>query len=94
MLGRLPHGLPAFKIPLIRLDDLEAVITGDIAVALVSFAATSVLSRTYAALAHTDRSNQEMVSLGAASSRPAAAGPDRQRSSRTPVPRQPARGHN
>jgi high affinity sulfate transporter 1 len=67
VLGPLPHGLPALTIPVIGLDDVVPVITGGIAVALVSFADTSVLSRTYAArLRSPVDPNQEMVGLGAA----------------------------
>ena len=57
VLGPLPQGLPAPSLPLIRFDDLVPVLMGGIAVALVSFADTSVLSRTYAARhAHAGRS--------------------------------------
>jgi high affinity sulfate transporter 1 len=88
VLGPLPHGLPALTIPLIGLHDIVPVITGGIAVALVSFADTSVLSRTYAArLRAPVDPNQEMVGLGAANF---AAGffqgfPISSSSSRTPV---------
>src|SRR6185436_3130369 len=44
VLGPLPQGLPAFKIPLISPNDVVPVLIGGIAVALVSFADTSVLS--------------------------------------------------
>jgi high affinity sulfate transporter 1 len=67
VLGSLPRGLPAFTIPIITRDDLLPVLLGGFAVALVSFADTSVLSRTYAA--RTGRfvdPNQEMIGLGAA----------------------------
>jgi high affinity sulfate transporter 1 len=67
VLGALPQGLPGPSIPLIRFDDLAPVISGGLAVALVSFADTSVLSRTYAARLHTSVDpNQEMVGLGLA----------------------------
>jgi high affinity sulfate transporter 1 len=67
VLGSLPQGLPAFDIPWIGIADLEPVVIGGAAVALVSFADTSVLSRTYAARLHRQvDSNQEMVALGAA----------------------------
>jgi high affinity sulfate transporter 1 len=67
VLGALPQGLPAPAIPLIRFDELVPVVTGGLAVALVSFADTSVLSRTYAARLHTPVDpNQEMVGLGLA----------------------------
>ncbi len=67
VLGALPQGLPAFAIPWITADDLVPVLIGGGAVALVSFADTSVLSRTYAARTGTAVDpNQEMVGLGAA----------------------------
>src|SRR5215469_465948 len=52
ILGPLPRGLPMPNLPLISPDDLPKVISGALAVALVSFADTSVLSRTYAARLH------------------------------------------
>ena len=67
VLGSLPQGLPGFAFPLIALDDLVPVLFGGLAVALISFADTSVLSRTYAARAGAAvNPNQEMVGLGAA----------------------------
>ncbi len=65
--GPLARGLPAFSIPAVGVQDLTAVAAGGIAVALVSFADTSVLSRAYAARfgASVDP-NREMVGLGAA----------------------------
>jgi high affinity sulfate transporter 1 len=88
VLGPLPQGLPAFAIPWISSTDVVPVLIGGVAVALVSFADTSVLSRAYAA--RTGRyvdPNQEMVGLGAAN---LAAGffqgfPISSSSSRTPV---------
>jgi len=67
VLGPLPQGLPVFAIPLIGYNDLFPVLIGGCAIALVSFADTSVLSRAYAARlgTHVDP-NQEMVGLGAA----------------------------
>jgi high affinity sulfate transporter 1 len=88
VLGSLPEGLPAFSIPWIGYGDLGPVLIGGAAVALVSFADTSVLSRAYAArLGHHVDPNQEMVGLGAAN---LAAGffqgfPISSSSSRTPV---------
>jgi high affinity sulfate transporter 1 len=88
VLGSLPSGLPGFAIPLIDLADVEAVIVGGFAVALVSFADTSVLSRVYAARTRQPVDpNQEMVGLGVAN---LAAGffqgfPISSSSSRTPV---------
>jgi high affinity sulfate transporter 1 len=88
ILGSLPQGLPAFAIPWITSADIVPVLIGGCAVALVSFADTSVLSRTYAARTGTYVDpNQEMVGLGAAN---LAAGffqgfPISSSSSRTPV---------
>src|SRR5262249_45925460 len=45
VLGTLPQGLPKLAIPLPSFDDIAPVLTGGAAVALVSFADTSVLSR-------------------------------------------------
>jgi len=67
VLGSLPQGLPAFAIPWITYADIGPVLFGGLAVALVSFADTSVLSRVYAARTRTHVDpNQEMVGLGAA----------------------------
>ena len=88
VLGSLPEGLPAPAFPWITPDDLAPVLIGGAAVALVSFADTSVLSRAYAArLGRPVDPNQEMVGLGAAN---LAAGffqgfPISSSSSRTPV---------
>lgn len=88
VLGPLPQGLPRFAIPWITYDDIAPVLMGGAAVALVSFADTSVLSRTYAARTGVRVDpNQEMVGLGAAN---LAAGlfqgfPISSSSSRTPV---------
>jgi high affinity sulfate transporter 1 len=66
-LGPLPRGLPLPRLPLVHVDDLVPILTGGLAVALVSFADTSVLSRTYAARLRTPVDpNQEMVGLGVA----------------------------
>ena len=88
VLGPLPQGLPAFEIPWIGYDDIVPVVIGGAAVAIVSFADTSVLSRSYAARTRTAVDpNQEMIGLGAAN---LAAGffqgfPISSSSSRTPV---------
>ncbi len=67
ILGSLPQGLPGFAIPWIAASDIIPVLLGGCAVALVSFADTSVLSRAYAARTGTKVDpNQEMVGLGAA----------------------------
>ena len=88
VLGPVPQGLPALEIPLIAASDIIPVLIGGFAVAMVSFADTSVLSRVYAArMGHRVDPNQEMVGLGAAN---LAAGffqgfPISSSSSRTPV---------
>lgn len=88
VLGPVPQGLPAFTIPWIGYGDLLHVLIGGCATALVAFADTSVLSRTYAARSGSPVDpNQEMVGLGAAN---LAAGffqgfPISSSSSRTPV---------
>jgi high affinity sulfate transporter 1 len=67
VLGPLPQGLPAPRLPLIHFDDLVPILVGGLAVALVSFADTSVLSRTYAARLRTPVDpNQEVMGLGIA----------------------------
>jgi high affinity sulfate transporter 1 len=67
VLGPLPRGLPAVAVPWTGTGDIMPVLMGGFAIALVSFADTSVLSRTYAArLGERVEPNQEMVGLGAA----------------------------
>jgi high affinity sulfate transporter 1 len=88
VLGPLLQGLPSFVVPLITYNDIGPVLIGGAAIAMVSFADTSVLSRAYAARLGTRVDpNQEMVGLGAANF---AAGffqgfPISSSSSRTPV---------
>src|SRR5262249_5960740 len=88
VLGPLPQGLPPFTVPWVNYADILPVVIGGLAVALVSFADTSVLSRAYAARTGKNvNPNQEMVGLGAAN---LAAGffqgfPISSSSSRTPV---------
>ena len=88
VLGALPPGLPAPRLPLVDAASLGPIITGGVAVALVSFADTSVLSRTYSARLRVPvDASQEMVGLGIAN---LAAGlfqgfPISSSSSRTPV---------
>lgn len=67
VLGELPQGLPRFVLPWLSGVDLATVVLGGVAAALVAFADTSVLSRTYAARtrSYVDP-NQEMLGLGAA----------------------------
>jgi high affinity sulfate transporter 1 len=67
VLGPLPQGLPGFVVPWIDYGDIFPVLLGGCAIALVSFADTSVLSRAYAArLGSRVDANQEMLGLGAA----------------------------
>jgi high affinity sulfate transporter 1 len=88
VLGPLPRGLPLPGIPFISAADVSQVVVGGLTVALVAFADTSVLSRTYAARLRTPVDpNQEMRALGLAN---LAAGffqgfPISSSSSRTPV---------
>ena len=88
VLGPVPQGLPALTIPWIQPGDIVTILIGGVAVAIVAFADTSVLSRTYAARTNTRVDpNQEMIGLGAAN---LAAGffqgfPISSSSSRTPV---------
>src|SRR6476620_10851143 len=88
VLGPVPQGLPEFSVPWLQASDLTTIFAGGFAVAIVAFADTSVLSRTYAARTGTRVDpNQEMVGLGAAN---LAAGffqgfPISSSSSRTPV---------
>ncbi|MGF6859107.1 high affinity sulfate transporter 1 [Paraburkholderia sp. CI3] len=88
VLGKIPQGLPTFALPWVTDADLVKILLGGCAVALISFADTSVLSRTFAARFRSRVDpNQEMVGLGAAN---LAAGlfhgfPISSSSSRTPV---------
>ena len=67
VVGPLPQGLPSFQIPVVSLADLGALAAGAIAITLVSFADTSVLSRTFALRGGYEvDQNQEMIALGAA----------------------------
>ncbi|MFL6863076.1 MAG: SulP family inorganic anion transporter [Allosphingosinicella sp.] len=88
VLGPVPQGLPDFAIPWLRAGDIVPILAGGIAVAIVAFADTSILSRTFAVRTGTRVDpSQEMVALGAAN---LAAGffqgfPVSSSSSRTPV---------
>ncbi|MDH1176475.1 sulfate permease [Achromobacter mucicolens] len=67
VLGEIPQGLPSFAWPWLSNADLVTIVLGGCAVALIAFADTSVLSRTYAARTNTRVDpNQEMVGLGVA----------------------------
>ncbi|MEI6306475.1 MAG: SulP family inorganic anion transporter, partial [Deltaproteobacteria bacterium] len=67
MVGTLPQGLPAIRIPEISFDEFTAIAGGAIAIALVSITDMSVLSRVYALRGgyYVDE-NQELVALGIA----------------------------
>lgn len=67
VVGSVPQGLPAPRIPALALDEWLALLGGAAAIALVSFTDISVLSRTYELRsgAPVDR-NQEFVALGLA----------------------------
>ncbi|MFD4836574.1 SulP family inorganic anion transporter [Achromobacter sp. NPDC058515] len=67
VLGEIPQGLPSFAWPWLSNMDVLKIVLGGCAVAMISFADTSVLSRTYAARTHARVDpNQEMVGLGVA----------------------------
>ncbi|WP_128595131.1 SulP family inorganic anion transporter [Paraburkholderia kirstenboschensis] len=67
VLGTIPQGLPAFALPWASGADIVRIVLGGCAVALIAFADTSVLSRTFAARANTRVDpNQEMIGLGVA----------------------------
>ena len=67
VVGPLPKGLPSFDFPSVSADHLTALVAGAVGIALVSFADTSVLSRTFAVRGgYRVDPNQELVALGAA----------------------------
>ncbi|MCU0486019.1 MAG: sulfate permease [Anaerolineales bacterium] len=67
VLGRLPQGLPVFTLPKFDLAEIQSLLPAAVAIAVVSFADTSVLSRVYAAKTNTHvNPNQEMIGLGLA----------------------------
>jgi high affinity sulfate transporter 1 len=67
VVGPLPKGLPSFAIPSVSASNLQALVAGAVGIALVSFADTSVLSRTFAIRGgYRVDPNQELVALGAA----------------------------
>jgi high affinity sulfate transporter 1 len=67
VVGPLPKGLPSFAIPSVLANHLQVLVAGAIGIALVSFADTSVLSRTFAIRGgYRVDPNQELVALGAA----------------------------
>jgi high affinity sulfate transporter 1 len=67
VVGPLPQGLPSFQIPRVSPGDFAALAAGAVAITLVSFADTSVLSRTFALRGgYKVDQNQEIIALGAA----------------------------
>lgn len=67
VVGVLPQGLPGFRVTALTLDEFLTLCSGATAIALVSIADMSVLSRIYATRGnyYVD-ANQELVALGAA----------------------------
>jgi high affinity sulfate transporter 1 len=67
VVGALPQGLPAIRIPDITMAEFISLCTGAIAISLVSIADMSVLSRIYALRGgyYVDE-NQELIALGIA----------------------------
>ncbi len=88
VVGPLPRGLPAFRIPDVSASDIGSLAAAAVAIAFVSLADMSVLSRTFAARnGYATDPDQELVALGAAN---VAAGffqgfPVASSASRTPV---------
>jgi high affinity sulfate transporter 1 len=67
VVGPLPQGLPSLVFPTVPLRDLKPLAAGALAIALVAFAETSVLSRVYAMRGgYRADTNREMIALGAA----------------------------
>lgn len=67
VVGPLPQGLPSVCVPSTAWSELPILLSGAAAIALLSFADTSVLSRTYAARGGTSVDpDQELFALGAA----------------------------
>ncbi len=67
VVGAMPQGLPVFQIPFISFAEFGTLFAGAVAIALVSFADMSTLSRTFALRAGYEvDSNQEIIALGAA----------------------------
>jgi len=88
VVGDVPRGFPTPKLPRMSLDDLGDLLVASLGIALLSFADTTVLSRTFAARGrYKVDASQELVGLGLAN---VAAGlfrgfPVSASSSRTPV---------
>jgi high affinity sulfate transporter 1 len=91
LVGPLPQGLPSLALPELSAGNMATLAAAAVGIALVSFADTSVLSRTFAIRGgYRVDPNREMIALGAAN---AATGffqgfPVSSSSSRTPVAEQ------
>jgi len=67
VVGSLPSGFPAPSLPRVALDDLGPLLAGAFAIALVSFADTASLSRSFSArIGQRVDPNQEVAALGVA----------------------------
>ena len=67
VVGPLPQGLPSFRVPAVSLSELSSLLAAAVAIALMSFAETSVLARTFALrVGEETDDNQELIALGAA----------------------------
>lgn len=67
VVGSLPQGLPALHFPDVSAQEMGTLLSGAIAIALVSFADMSVVSRTFAQRGgYQVDDNQELIALGAA----------------------------
>jgi high affinity sulfate transporter 1 len=67
VVGPLPQGLPAFRLPSVSLEEFRHLLLGAMAIALISFADTSVLSRTFALRGgYAVDANRELMALGIA----------------------------
>jgi MFS superfamily sulfate permease-like transporter len=67
VVGSLPQGLPNFQVPMITFAELTQLLPGAAMIALLSFADTSVLSRSLAQRSgQTVRQNQEIIAIGVA----------------------------
>ena len=67
VVGRLPQGLPHWQLPLVAWADIVQLLPGAVIISLLSFADTSVLSRSLAQRGgYQVNQNQEMFALGLA----------------------------
>lgn len=65
VVGEVPRGLPALGVPFVSSADLLALFPTAVAIALISFADTAVISRAFAArLGEHVRSDRELAALG------------------------------